>query len=304
MASTAKSRVRTHVPAANHVAARNRNRQLLKILGRIGIYALLVFIALLIILPMLWMLSTSFKPKSQWFLAQLYWIPKKFTWNNYTQLLNNPEGDTPVTRWFINSLGVSLTSTVLILGLDSLAAYAYTRLEFPGRKFLYGLMLATLFLPGLMLLIPNFLTIYNLGLLNSYAGVILPYLAGVFGVFFMSQFFESLPKELEEAARIDGASKFQTFYRIALPLSKAALATLGVITFLTVWNDFLWPLLVLQDPTLFTLPPGLSSLQNSYVTQYGQTMAGAVIAAIPVLVIYIALQRFIVRSVASTGLKG
>ncbi len=304
MATTAKSRVQTQVPAANHVAERNRNRQLLKILGRIGIYALLVFIALLIILPMLWMLSTSFKPKSQWFLAQLYWIPKKFTWNNYTQLLNNPLGDTPVTRWFINSLGISLTSTVLILGLDSLAAYAYTRLEFPGRKFLYGLMLTTLFLPGLMLLIPNFLTIYNLGLLNSYAGVILPYLAGVFGVFFMSQFFESLPKELEEAARIDGASKFQTFYKIALPLSKAALATLGVITFLTVWNDFLWPLLVLQDPNLLTLPPGLSSLQNSYVTQYGPTMAGAVIAAIPVLVIYIALQRFIVRSVASTGLKG
>lgn len=304
MATTTNSRTQARVSGTSHVLEMNRNRQLLKILGRIGIYVLLVFIALLVILPLLWMLSTSFKPKSQWFLTQLYWIPKRFTWNNYTQLLNNPYGDTPVVRWFINSLGVSLVSTVLILGFDSLAAYAYTRLEFPGRKILYGLMLATLFLPGLMLLIPNFLTIYDLGLLNSYAGVILPYLSGVFGVFFMSQFFQSLPKELEEAARIDGASRFQTFYKIALPLSKAALATLGVITFLTVWNDFLWPLLILQDPNLYTLPPGLSSLQNSYVTQYGPTMAGAVIAAIPVLIIYIALQRFIVQSVASTGLKG
>ena len=303
MATTAKSRVQARITATERVAEGNKYR-LSRLLRRIILYAILIFIALLIILPMLWMLSTSLKPKSQWFLAQLYWIPKRFTWDNYSQLLNNPYGDTPVVRWFLNSVGVSLVSTVLILGLDSLAAYAYTRLEFPGRKFLYGLMLATLFLPGLMFLIPNFLTIYQLGFLNTYAGVILPYLSGVFGVFFMSQFFQSLPKELEEAARIDGANKFQTFYKIALPLSRAALATLAVITFLSVWNDFLWPLLILQDPNLLTLPPGLSGLQNSYVTQYGPTMAGAVIAAIPVLIVYIALQRFIVRSVASTGLKG
>jgi multiple sugar transport system permease protein len=165
-------------------------------------------------------------------------------------------------------------------------------------------MLSTLFMPSLMFLIPNFLTIYNLGLLNTLAGVILPYLAGVFGVFFMSQFFQSLPRELEEAAQIDGANSFQTFYRIALPLSKPALATLAVITFLASWNDFLWPLLVLQDPSTQTLPPGLSILQSSYTTLYGPTMAGAVIVAVPVLILYILLQRFIVQSVANTGLKG
>ena len=165
-------------------------------------------------------------------------------------------------------------------------------------------MLSTLFMPGLMFLIPNFLTIYNLGLLNNYAGVILPGLAGVFGVFFLYQFFQSIPKELEEAARIDGANSFHTFYRIALPLSKPALATLAVITFLASWNDFLWPLLILQDPNLQTLPPGLSTLQSSYTTLYGPTMAGAVIVAVPVLIIYVLLQRFIVASVSSTGLKG
>jgi multiple sugar transport system permease protein len=299
MATTVEPRTHTHTHATSQALVRKRGSQLLQ---HVVIYLLLVFIALIIILPLLWMLSTSFKPKSQWFLPQIYWIPKRFTWNNYTNLLNS--SDTPIVIWFINSLIVSITTTILTLGLDALAAYAYVRMEFPGRKVIYGIMLSTLFMPSLMFLIPNFLTIYNLGLLNTLAGVILPYLAGVFGVFFMSQFFQSLPRELEEAAQIDGANSFQTFYRIALPLSKPALATLAVITFLASWNDFLWPLLVLQDPSTQTLPPGLSILQSSYTTLYGPTMAGAVIVAVPVLILYILLQRFIVQSVANTGLKG
>ncbi|GCE06616.1 carbohydrate ABC transporter permease [Dictyobacter aurantiacus] len=298
MATTANSRAQSQRPDADM----RRKRQLNIIWQRALIYIVLVFIALLIILPLLWMLSTSLKPKAEWFMQQIYWIPKRFTWKNYTDLFNNP--DTPIGRWFVNSLGISAVSTVLTLFLDALAAYAYARLEFVGRKTLFTILLATLFMPGLMFLIPNFLTIYNMGLLNSYAGVILPGLAGVFGVFFLSQFFQSIPKELEEAAQIDGATTFQTFYQIVLPLSKPALATLAVITFLACWNDFLWPLLVLQDPNMYTLPPGLSTLQSSYVTLYGPTMAAAVIVAIPVLIIYIALQRFIVQSVANTGLKG
>lgn len=294
--------VKPQTLAARQEANTKRRRNNRRILQHVITYVLLVLVALFIILPMLWMLSTSFKPKSEWFLQQIYWIPKRFTWQNYAQLLDSP--DTPIGTWFLNSLGVSTVSTILTLILDSLAAYAYARMEFPGRKIIFTVMLATLFMPGLMFLIPNFLTIYNLGLLNTYTAVILPGLAGVFGVFFLSQFFQSLPKELEEAANIDGANTFQTFFKVVLPLSKPALATLAVITFLASWNDFLWPLLVLQDPNLMTLPPGLSTLQSSYVTLYGPTMAGAVIVAIPVLIIYIALQRFIVQSVASTGLKG
>jgi multiple sugar transport system permease protein len=280
------------------LARQKRTRTLIQ---RVLTYALLIFVALLIVLPLLWMLSTSFKPKAEWFTREIQWIPMTFTLENYRTLLNNPT--TPIVRWFANSFLVATISTVLTLALTSMAAYAYARMEFPGRRILYSLLLATLFVPGIMFLIPNFLTVYRLGLLNNYAGVILPGLAGVFGIFFMRQFFESLPKELEESAEIDGASKFQIFYKIALPLSMPALATLGILTFLASWNDFLWPLLILRDRNLQTLPPGLRTLQGAYTSEYGLMMAGAVIVAVPVLIIYLFLQRFIVESVASTGLK-
>jgi multiple sugar transport system permease protein len=273
-----------------------------RLLGLIGTYALMIFIALLFILPMLWMLSTSLKPKREWFTRTIEWVPKTLTLENYQRIFANPA--TPIASWFINSLIIAATVTILILVVDSLAGYAYARLEFPGRRLIFGILLATLFLPGIMFLVPNFLTVARLGLLNNFGGVIIPALAGVFGVFFMRQFFESIPKELEEAAEIDGANRFQIFYQIALPLSKPALATLAVITFLGSWNDFLWPLLILKSPDLQTLPVGLATLQGAYTSEYGVMMAGAVIVAIPVLVIYAALQRFIVESVASTGIKG
>jgi multiple sugar transport system permease protein len=265
-------------------------------------YLFLSIIALLIILPLLWMLSTSFKPKSEWFMPDIYWIPRTFTWDNYTKIFNNPA--IPVARWFLNSIFVSSTITICILALDSIAAYAYARMEFPGKRFLFGMLLSTLFLPGIMFLVPNFLTITRVGLLNNYAGVILPALSGVFGVFFMRQFFESLPRELEEAAYIDGANRLQTFFYIALPLAGPALATLGIITFLGAWNDFLWPLLILKDSDLLTLPPGLAQLQGAYTSEYGQMMAGAVITSVPVLLLYIFLQRYVVESVQTAGLKG
>jgi multiple sugar transport system permease protein len=266
------------------------------------ILLLLISIAILVIVPILWMLSTSFKPKAQWFLPEIYWIPQTFTWENYERILNNDS--LPIMRWFMNSLFLSGTITLLILVVDSLAAYAYARMDFPGRRPLFALLLATLFLPGVMFLVPNFLTIARLGWLNNYLGVITPALAGVFGVFFLRQFFESLPKELEEAAQIDGATEFQTFFYIALPLAKPALATLGIITFLGAWNDFLWPLLVLKDRAMLTLPPGLRTLQGAYTSEYGQMMAGAAITAIPVLILYILLQRYVVESVQTSGLKG
>lgn len=279
-----------------------RGLQSQKVINRIVIYTILIAISLCVIAPMLWMLSTAFKPKSQWFLPEIYWIPKTITTANFDALFGNRS--LPIGRWFVNSLMISSAITLLVLVVDSLAGYAYARLEFPGRKLLFGLLLATLFLPSIMFLVPNFLTVANVGLLNNPLGVILPAIAGVFGVFFMRQFFESIPREIEEAARIDGASSFQTFFHIALPLSKPALATLAVITFLGAWNDFLWPLLILKDRTLMTLPPGLRQLQGAYTSEYGQMMAGAAVTAIPVLIIYIALQRYIVESVASSGVKG
>ncbi len=265
-------------------------------------YFLMILVAVIIILPLLWMLSTSLKPKAEWFTRTLEWMPKTLTLENYQRILN--DDSLPIVRWFFNSAFVASATTLLILVVDSLAAYAYARMEFAGRKLIFGIMLATLFLPGIMFLVPNFVTVYNLKLLNSYGGVIIPGLAGVFGVFFLRQFFETIPRELEEAADIDGASPIQIFYHVALPLARPALATLGIISFLGSWNDFLWPLLILKDRQLQTLPPGLATLQGAYTSEYGLMMAGAVIVAIPVLLIYVLLQKFIVASVATSGLKG
>lgn len=273
-----------------------------KLLQRVLIYAVLIGVAIIVVLPLVWMLSTSFKPKSQWFTREIEWIPRTFTWENYSRIFSN--SSTPIGRWFLNSIIIGTITTALTLIVDALAAYAYARLEFPGRKVLFALLLSTLFLPGVMFLVPNFITVFRLGLLNTFPGVFLPALAGVFGVFFLRQFFESIPKDLEEAAQIDGANTFQIFWRVVLPLSKPALATLAVITFLASWNDFLWPLLILRDRALQTLPPGLRTLQGAYTAEYGQMMAGATIAAIPVLILYLLMQRYIVESVASTGVKG
>jgi len=262
----------------------------------------MILLALIFMLPLLWMLSTSLRPKALLFSPQIHWIPQVWSLESYQKILDNPA--VPIARWFGNSVIVGIAVTILILIIDSLAAYAYARMEFRGKNFLFGLLLATLFLPGMMFLVPNFLTVNSLHILNTYAGVIVPGLAGVFGVFFLRQFFEGIPKELEEAATIDGANVFQTFIQIVMPLARPALATLAVITFLASWNDFLWPLLVLQQPEMLTLPPGLRTLQGAYTSEYGQMMAGAVIAAVPVLILYVALQRYIVQSVASTGIKG
>lgn len=273
-----------------------------KILNRVLIYAVMVLVAIVIIIPLIWMLSTSFKLKSQLFSQQIHWIPRVITLENYTRILNNPS--TPIARWFLNTLIVSSMTTILVLAVDSMAAYAYARLEFPGRKLLFGLLLATLFLPGVMFLVPNFVTVTQLGMLNRFTGVIVPALAGVFGIYFMHQFYLTIPKELEEAAYIDGASIFQTFLQIVLPLTKSALATLAVITFLASWNDYIWPLIVLKERAVQTLQPGLRTLQGAYTSEYGLMMAGAAIVAIPVLLIYIFLQRYVVQSVATTGIKG
>lgn len=286
-------------PRGDQISAGYHRRRLIR---RVLVMAILVLVALIILLPLLWMLSTSLKPRAEWFSREIAWIPQNLTFDNFTRLFNN--ASTPIGRWFLNSFIVATIVTALILVVDSLAAYAYARMEFPGRKLLFGLLLSTLFLPGVMFLIPNFMTVYRLGLLNRFSGVIIPALAGVFGVFFLRQFFETIPRELEEAAEIDGATPFQIFSLVVLPLSKPALATLGIITFLGSWNDFLWPLLILKDRQLQTLPPGLRTLQGAYTTEYGLMMAGAVVVALPVLIIYIFLQRFIVQSVATTGLKG
>ncbi len=269
-------------------------------LSKILLYIVLILFTLFFLMPLLWMFVTAVKPFEEW--VQSNWIPRNPTLDNFRSIFSDPT--LPAMRWFANSLGIASVFTALVLIIDSLAGYAYARMEFVGRNALFALLLATLVMPGLMFLIPNYLTLNRLGWLNTYQGVMAPGLAGVFGVFFMRQFFQGVPKELEEAARIDGASTWTTFYRVVLPLAKGALATLGVITFMASWNDFLWPLLVLNERTMQTLPVGLATIQGQYTFDYGKLMAGAAVTAIPVLILYMFLQRYIVQNVAMTGLKG
>jgi multiple sugar transport system permease protein len=271
------------------------------LIQRLLFYLVLTLFALFFLLPLLWMAVTSIKPFEEWLLPN--WIPHNPTLENFQSIFADPT--LPVGRWFLNSLVIATAFTALILVIDSLAAYAYARMEFPGRNLLFGLLLATLVMPGIMFLIPNFITVARLGWLGSYTGVIAPGLSGVFGVFFLRQFFQSIPKELEEAAVIDGASTWKTFTSVVLPLSRGALATLGVITFLESWNSFLWPLLIVGNVrTLQTLPVGLATLQGQYTFDYGKLMAGALVVTLPVLLLYIFLQRYIVQSISMTGLKG
>jgi len=267
---------------------------------RFFFFLLLGAFAVFFIFPLVWMLVTSLKPFEEWLNPN--WIPLNPTLDNFRSIFADPT--LPVGRWFLNSMIIAVLFTVSILIIDALAAYAYARMEFRGKNLLFGLLLATLVMPGIMFLIPNFITIARLGWLGSFQGVIVPGLSGVFGVFFLRQFFQSLPKELEEAALIDGASRLRTFFSVVLPLSRGALSTLGMITFLESWNSFLWPLLILgSDRMLQTLPVGLATLQGQYTFDYGKLMAGALVVSVPVLLLYTFLQRFIVRSIAMTGIK-
>jgi multiple sugar transport system permease protein len=271
---------------------------------RVLLYAVLILIALFFVLPLLWMLSTAFKAESAVITDRdiaLGFVPSEPTFANFEFIFGSR--DTPVIRWMINSFVVSGVGTVLTLILTSLSAYAFARIDFPFKNVLFSILIATLLLPGVMFLVPQFLLIDILGLFNSYPALILPGLAGVFGIFFMRQFFLGIPVELEEAAYVDGANRFRTFWSVVLPLAGPALATLAVITFLAYWNDYLWPLIVCQGEGC-TLPAGLRTFQGAYTAQYGLLMAGATMAAIPVLIIYIVAQRWIVQSVASAGVKG
>jgi multiple sugar transport system permease protein len=270
-------------------------------LDRIGLYATLIVVGLFFVVPLLWMLSTAFKFESDVFTDKGI-IPSEPTLENFRRIFF-AGGNTPVFRWFLNSLVVAGAGTALTVILTSLSAYAFARIEFPGRRFLFGLLITTLMLPGVMFLVPQFLVVDILRINNTYPALILPGLAGVFGVFFMRQFFLSIPVELEEAAIVDGASRFRTFWSVVVPLAGPALATLAVITFLAYWNDYLWPLIVCQGDGC-TLTAGLRTFQGAYTASFGLLMAGATLAAIPTLLLYIFAQRWIVQSVASAGIKG
>ena len=269
---------------------------------RTAFYGGLILLTLVFVSPLLFMVTTSFKTDVESVSATPTWIPKEPTLDGYRTMLQTAQ--TPVLRWFLNSLLAATGQAILILIVASMAAYALARMEFRGRRVLTGMILATLFIPPVSLLVPNYVIVSQLGWLDSLPAVIVPGAAAAFGVFFLRQFFISLPHELEEAALLDGANRWQIFYKVILPLSKPALATLALLSFLVNWNDFLWPLYVLFSPERLTLQPGLSTLQSAFSTNYATIMVGGVIASVPVLIMYIIAQRFVIEGVSRSGLKG
>lgn len=262
----------------------------------------MVVAALVMLAPTAWMISTSLKPESEVLSATPHWLPRPATLQNYVTLFSQVEGF-PVLRWFANSVFVSSSVTVLVLLVASSAAYAFARLQFKGREVLFMVVVATMIIPSQITLIPVFLIVQKLGWFNSYYGLIIPGLAGGFGVFLLRQFFLSIPVELEEAAYIDGAGPLAIYWRVILPLGKPAMAALAIFTFIGSWNDFAWPLIVTNDVDMRTLPIGIMIFQGRYTIEYGLTMAAAAVCTVPIIIAFLLFQRRITEGIAMTGLK-
>jgi multiple sugar transport system permease protein len=261
--------------------------------------AILAVLALAVAFPFIWMLLTSFKPENDivQFPPRLW--PVRWTLANYIDIWSR----VPFARLFLNSILFAGGVTAVSLFLDSMTAYALSRLTFPGRDAIFVVILVALMLPFQVTFIPVFVTVHDLGLLNSFGGLIIPRATNAFGIFMLRQFFITLPRALDDAARIDGASEFYIYSRIILPLSGPALATLAVFHFMYNWNDFLWPLLITSSTEMRTLPAGLALFVGAHVVEYGVVVAGAVLALAPLLVAFLFAQRYFIQGIAMTGLK-
>lgn len=262
----------------------------------------MVILALIFIVPILWMYLTAFRTQAETRQVPLNLIPDQLTLDAFRVIFS--DATNPVLLWAVNSLVSATLHALLVLTVASMAAYALARMPFRGRGVVFAIIIATLFVPGFIFLMPNYLIMNSLGWLDTVLALAVPTAAGAFSVFFLRQFFLALPKELEESARIDGANSWQILTRVILPVSKSALITLGMLSFLTNWNEFVWPVFVLFSPERLTLPAGLSSLNSAFDTNYPVVMAGATIASVPVLILYIFVQRYIIEGVASSGIKG
>lgn len=269
--------------------------------ARIALYLLLIAGLVLLVGPFVWMLLGSFKPQGEFLRLPPTWLPESPTLDNYDRLLSRLD----FPRFFLNSAIVATAVTAGNLVFAPMLGWALAKLQFRGKRLLLLLVLGTLMLPASATLIPLYILMSSLGLVNTYLGLILPFLAGPLGVFLTRQFFAGLPTELLEAARIDGAGEFTIFWRIGMPLATPVLATLGILTFLGSWNGFLYPLVMAQEPEMYTLPVALATFATGqFQADHGMLMAGSVILVIPVLIVFVLMQRWITEGVATTGLKG
>lgn len=258
----------------------------------------MLIVSIIILVPFVWMAITSVKSMGEIFAYPPAFIPDNIVWENFVEAWNL----VPLGRYLLNSFVVAFSITILHLTVASLAAYAFARLEFPGRNILFLLFLATLMIPGQVTMIPNFIILRFFGLLNTYTGLIIPEAFTALGVFLLRQFFINIPKDYEDSARIDGASRFYIYRKIIIPMSKPALATLGIFTFVFQWNNLLWPLIVVSEESMNTLTVGLASFQGQYATRWDLLMAAALIGIVPSVFVYMIGQKHIIKGITLSGL--
>ena len=269
-------------------------------IGKVFLYAILCIYAMITMLPFLWALSSSFKSLEEILSGAMTLIPRDFTFENYRSIFVEQKY---FPRWLLNSVIVAVVGTSLNLLFNSMAGYALARLSFPGKKTLFFMVLAVLMIPGQVTMIPNYLILNHLGWLNSYHGLIVPAMVNATFIFMMRQFFINFPKELEEAAEIDGLSRIGTFFRVVLPMAKPALAAQAIFVFMASWNDFMRPLIVMSDVSMFTLPVGLNMFKDQYVTHWNFIMAASMVFTLPVLIIYAFFNRFFLKGISFRGDK-
>lgn len=263
-------------------------------------YTILILYAIITFLPFAWALSASFKPLAEIISGELNFIPQHLTWENYRNIfLQEPL----FGRWLLNSVAVAGLVTAFNLLFNSMAGYALARIKFKGNQILFFLLLAVLMIPTQVTLIPTFLILKFLGWLNSYQGLIIPNIVNATFIFMMRQFFVNFPKDLEEAAALDGLGELETFFRIVLPLAKPALAAQAIFIFLGSWNNFLMPLVIISNAEMFTLPLGLNTFKGQYISYWNYIMAASMIFTLPALVIYAFFNRYFIQGVTFTGSK-
>ncbi|HLS93061.1 MAG TPA: carbohydrate ABC transporter permease [Microbacterium sp.] len=269
--------------------------------GRIALYAALIIAAAALLTPFFWMVMSSLKEANSVFSVPVRWLPEVFVWENYVDIWQRSD----ILTWIRNTLVLSVTVTALQVLTGSFAAYGFSRVRFPGRNGLFLLYVATIAVPWQSYMIPQFIMLTNAGLANTLWSIIFLQTFSAFGVFLMKQFYETIPEELSEAGRLDGLSEYGIWWRIMVPLSVPAIASLSLLTFVNTWNDYLGPLIYLRDPSLWTLQLGLQNFVTSlYDVDYGVLFAGLVISVLPIAIIFLLGQRFFVEGIATSGMKG
>lgn len=273
-------------------------------IGRIIAFIFLLIMTFIWIVPLIWGIFTSFKSPAELQIGAFSLLPAHWVLSNYKDLLFN-DASTPLFQWFLNSLVIALGNTILVLIVDSLAAFAYDRLQFKGKNIIFSFLLATMMFPAVVNIIPLYKIVSDFGWVNTKWAMIVPGAAGVFNIFLIRQFMENIPTTYDEAARVDGANDFIIFWKIILPLSRPVLYVVALFTFTGSWNDFLWPSIVFNDVKAMPITPGLQLLQGMHASQPTMLMAGALIAIVPTFILYLFSQRYFLQSMSlSVGVKG